>query len=153
MATANNVSSEPITTMLTHSAPLWNLPAHRARCLEAMLYLEMADIKYKRKFVKYNINYFYSELELPLMRHNIQTTRNVIDFCEGIGNEKSLVMGTNNTLNSHLESPQQADVSALQSLIRDRLHLVFVTSSEISFIFPSLSHYICFYAAASIICK
>merc|ERR1712228_19233 len=91
-----------------------------------MLYLEMADIKYKRKFVKYNINYFYSDLSLPFMRHNVDTTRNVIDFCEGIGNEKSFVMGTNNTLNSHLESPQHADVSALQSLIRDRLHLVFL---------------------------
>ena len=115
-----------IQTVLTHSAPLWNLPCHRAKCLESILYLEMASIKYQRKICKYNINAFVEELELPLLRYNMQTTRNVIDFCEGIGNQQTNIVGNNNGLNSHLEFSQQADVSALQSLIRDRLHLVFV---------------------------
>lgn len=122
----NNINV--INTVLTHSVPLWNLPCHRPRCLESILYLEMASIKYQRKICKYNINAFVEEFELvPMLRHKMETTRNIIDFCEGIGNQQSHVFGKNNGLNSHLQFSQKADISALQSLIRDRLHLVYVS--------------------------
>ena len=123
----NKINNNIVHTILTHSAPLWNLPAHRPRCLEAILYLEMASIKYHRKISTYNINAFAEELELvPMLRHRMEATRNIIDFCEGIGNEQSHVFGKNNGLNSHLQFSQKADISALQSLIKDRLHLVYV---------------------------
>eukprot|EP01084_Bolivina_argentea_P190967 328059_1 len=106
--------------LLTHSAPLEdNLPAHLARCLEAILYLEMCKLNYQRQISKYNINYFATELELPMLRYDRETTRNVIDFMERKHTP---------SLNSKLElsDVQKADVTALQSLIRDRLHLVFL---------------------------
>lgn len=116
-----------VDTVLTHSAPLWNLPAHRPRCLESILYLEMASIKYRRKICKYNINAFVEEFELvPMLRHKMESTRNIIDFGEGIGNEQSHIFGKNNGLNAHLQFSEKADILALQSLIKDRLHLVYV---------------------------
>lgn len=115
-----------VDTVLTHSAPLWNLPCHRPQCLEAILYLEMASIPYKRKHSRYNINCFVEELELPFLRHGLQTTRSVIDFCEGIGNVEARIVGKNNGLNAHLERSQKADIPGLQSLVRDRLHLVWL---------------------------
>ena len=66
------------------------------------------------------------ELELPFLRHGLQTTRSVIDFCEGIGNVEARIVGKNNGLNAHLERSQKADIPGLQSLVRDRLHLVWV---------------------------
>jgi len=115
-----------VETVLTHSVPLWNLPCHRPQCLEAMLYLEMASIPYKRVPTKYSINYWDSGLELPFLRCGLQTTRSVIDFCEGIGNETAQIVGKNNGLNAHLEVSQKADIVALQSLVRSRLHLCYL---------------------------
>ena len=107
-------------TVLTHSVPLWNLPCHQPKCLEAILYLEMSGIAYKRKITRYNINVF-SDTQLPFLRHGLQTTRSVIDFYEN-----AQIAKEHNSLNSQLQLTQHADVTALQSLIRDRLSLVFV---------------------------
>ena len=49
MAQENN--NEPV-IVVTHSTRLWNLPAHRARCLETMLYLEMVGAKYEGRMCK-----------------------------------------------------------------------------------------------------
>ena len=122
--------------VLTHSSPLWGLPAHDARCLEVMLYLEMSGMSYQRRLCKYTFNPFAPELVLPILRYNTTTVCGdaIIDFFENANeNASSIYAATNNAptnsspLDMSLSPTQRADVAALSALIRDRLHLVVVS--------------------------
>ena len=111
--------------VITHSAPLYNLPCHKPRCLESMLYLEMLDssLDYQRKICSYNINPFSKSIELPIVRYKNRTiiggsNNSTIDTLENIFK--------NSGLNCQLSPTQKADLIALTSLIRDKLHLVTV---------------------------
>lgn len=123
-------------SVLTHSAPLWNLPAHKTSCLESLLYLEMMGIPYKRRISYYNINPFIEDINpLPIIQYtkkpnpkkNMNEDENALCFAST--NIYDFLLSKNEkNLNESLSPTQKADVIALSSLIRDRLHLVTVTT-------------------------
>merc|ERR1712224_414460 len=52
--------------VITHSPGIWNLPASKGKCLEALLYAKMADIPFTRE--ESNYSYCYKG-DLPYIQY------------------------------------------------------------------------------------
>ena len=74
------------------------------------------------------MNPFEGSFQLPHFQHHMRSMmgcQHIIEQCEGIG-ETIGIFGKNHGLNCALSPTQKADLTALQALIRQKLHLVTV---------------------------